>query len=121
MAMTSVSNNVCSGSAVMLESLRPFDTILLQTQNSEYRLLLLDPKTGRALVEGGAYLLEPAEGRVLGSAIPGEEFHDGAICVGCRLEIWAEEKVFLTSPVKSFEVRHNETAESVQVISEALH
>src|SRR5689334_6464126 len=44
---------------VMLESLNAFDTILLRTHNSEYRILLLDPKTGRALVEGGSYLLEP--------------------------------------------------------------
>ena len=45
----------------LLESLNPFDTILLRTHNSEYRILLLDPKTGRALVEGGEYLVEPSE------------------------------------------------------------
>jgi len=116
-----IMNNACSRSEVNLESLHPFDTIMLQTNNSEYRLLLLDPKTGRALVEGGAYLVEPSEARVMGSAVPGSECNDGTICVGCRLEIWADEKVFLTSPVKSFEVKHNEPAESVQSISEALH
>ena len=115
------SDNFYSGSEVTVESLNPFDTILLQTHNSEYRLLLLDPKTGRALVEGGAYLVEPSEGRVIGSAIPGSEFSDGTIRVGCRLEIWVDDRVFLTSPVKSFEVNHGVAAESVQSISEALH
>jgi hypothetical protein len=42
---------------ILLENLNPFDTILLHTNNSEYRILLLDPGTGRALVEGGEYLL----------------------------------------------------------------
>ena len=121
MVLTSVSNNACSRHAVSVETLNPFDTILLQTQNSEYRLLLLDPKTGRALVEGGAYLAEPSEGRVMGSAVSGAEFNDGTICVGCRLEIWTNETALLTSPVKSFEVKHNESAQAPQSISEALH
>lgn len=33
---------------VVLESLNSLDTILLQTENSVYGILLLDPKTGRA-------------------------------------------------------------------------
>ena len=41
---------------LLLDSLNPFDTILVRTFNSDYRILLLDPKTGRALVEGGNYL-----------------------------------------------------------------
>src|SRR6185503_14108771 len=46
-------------SEVMLDGLKPFDTVLLQTHNSDYRILLLDPNTGRALVEGGNHLVEP--------------------------------------------------------------
>ena len=106
---------------VILENLNPFDTIMLQTENSEYRILLLDPKTGRALVEGGSYLLEPSEGLVKGSALPGSTFTAGAICVGGRLEMWVDERVFLTSPAKSVEVKHNAPAESMQSISAALH
>src|SRR6478752_681170 len=37
----------------VLETLKPFDTILVGTRNSDYRILLLDPRTGRALVDGG--------------------------------------------------------------------
>ena len=50
-----------SQSKIILENLNSFDTILVHTHNSDYRILLLDPKTGRALVEGGSYLLEPSE------------------------------------------------------------
>ena len=86
-------------SEIILESLNAFDTILIHTHNSDYRIMLLDPKTGRALVEGGSYLLEPTEGLLKGSALPGSVFNSGAICVGGRLEMWVNEQVFLTSPI----------------------
>lgn len=52
-------SELSSSGDVMLESLNAFDTITIQTQNSLYRMLLFDPKTGRALIEGGGYLVEP--------------------------------------------------------------
>jgi RNA polymerase-binding transcription factor DksA len=106
---------------VALESLKPFDTILLRTYNSDYRMLLLEPATGRVLVEGGDYLVEPNEALLRGSAIPGSEFKGGSICVGSRLEIWVEERVLLTSTIKSIHIKHNRAAESVEDISAALH
>ena len=106
---------------LMIEKLNPFDTIVLRTQNSGYRILLLDPKTGRALVEGGSYFREPNEGLVKGSALPGSAFNPGAISVGGRLEMWVDERVFLTSPVKSIEVQQNAAAPSLESISAAIH
>lgn len=114
-------NNEAKVDNVALESLNPFDTILLRTYNSDYRLLVLDPTTGRALVEGGDYLVEPNEALVRGSAIPGAEFKGGLICVGSRLEIWVDERVLLTSTIKSIHIKHNSGAESVPEISAALH
>jgi hypothetical protein len=110
-----------SGPEILLNNLKAFDTLVVHTHNSEYRLLLLDPKTGRALVEGGSYLLEPSEGFVKGSAFPGASFDEGAIRIGGRLEMWAHEQIFLTSPVKSVEVKHNAPAETPESISAALH
>jgi hypothetical protein len=106
---------------LLFEDLNPFDTILLRTHNSDYRILLLDPTTGRALVEGGDYLLEPNEALLQGSAVAGDALKPGAICVGCRLEMCVGQRVFLTSPVKTVRVKHNDAAESVQDISTALH
>jgi hypothetical protein len=108
-------------SDLVIETLKPFDTILLQTHNSEYRILLLEPTTGRALVEGGDYLVEPSEGLVRGSSVPGREFKAGVISVGSRLELWVDEQALLTSIVKSVHVTHNAEAESVSDISAALH
>ena len=67
---------------LLIEDLNPFDTIFLRTHNSDYRILLLDPGTGRALVEGGHYLLEPNEALLQGSAVAGDALKPGAICVG---------------------------------------
>jgi hypothetical protein len=106
---------------LLLENLNPFDTILLRTHNSDYRILLLDPKIGRALVEGGDYLLEPNDALLKGSAVPGDALKAGAVCVGCRLEMWVNERVVITSPIKSMHVKVNSDAESVRDISAALH
>lgn len=110
-----------NSSDVLLDSLKPFDTILLRTLNSDYRILLLDPSTGRALVEGGNYLVQPSEALVRGSAIPGEPFKPGTISIGSHLEMWVDERVFLTSIINSVRVKHSAEAESVEDISTALH
>jgi RNA polymerase-binding transcription factor DksA len=105
---------------LVLENLSPFDTILLRTRNSDYRILLLDPKTGRALVEGGSYLIEPSEAVVRGSAVPGSPLKVGVIGMGTRLEMWINERIMRTSPITSVELKHNGAAESLEVISAAL-
>ena len=117
-----VSSSVTSKAGdFLLENLNPFDTILLRTHNSDYRILLLDPNTGRAVVEGGRFLREPGEGLIMGSALPGSDFKVGALCIGARLELWVNEQVFLTSPIQSVEVKHSSFAESVETISAAVH
>ena len=114
-----VVNETRSSCDLPLRTLNAFDTIVLRTHNSDYRIMLLDPETGRALVEGGTYLIEPAEALLRGSAVRGAAFRSGEICVGCRVEMWVDEKVFITSPVKSIEIHH--PAETVVDISEALN
>ena len=106
---------------VIIASLNAFDTITIQTHNSVYRILLLDPQTGRALIDGGHYLVEPSEALLKGSASLGAEFKVGTISVGSRLEMWVDERVFLTSPIKSVHVKHNSELESIEDISAALH
>jgi Prokaryotic dksA/traR C4-type zinc finger len=112
-------NEARSNCDLPLESLNPFDTILLHTHNSDYRILVLEPAIGRALVEGGVHLVEPTEALLRGSAMPGSAFRGGEICVGCRVEMWVDEKVFITSPVKSIQILH--PAETIPEVSEALH
>jgi len=103
-----------------LETLQPFDTILVGTRNSDYRILLLDPRTGRALVDGGQYLNEPRESILSGSSLHGFPYKPGAIAVGYRLEMWIGEKAISTSPVRSVSIEHHDAAESMQSITAAV-
>jgi len=104
-----------------LNSLHEFDTILVRTMNSDYRILLLDPNTGRALVEGGRLLTEPSEGFVAGSKLNGTHFKTGSIAVGYRLEMAADHTIISTSPVQSIIVEHGYAPESVEAITAAVH
>ena len=104
-----------------LNSLHEFDTIFVRTMNSDYRILLLDPNTGRALVEGGAFLTEPSEGFVAGSKLNGTHFKPGSIAVGCRLEMWSDHTIISTSLIQSIAVEHGDAPESVEAISAAVH
>ena len=88
---------------IALASLSPLDTICVQTRNSCYRIFLLDPQIGRALVEGGSYFTEPVEAFVDGS-VKGSLFRDGWIATGMRVQFWTNGRVTSTSPVQSFHI-----------------
>lgn len=95
-----------SPEGVELNTLSPFDTLCVQTRNSDYRIFILDPRTGRALIEGGRHFPEPVEARVNGSTLGPSTFKVGWIGTGLRIEFWADGKVTSTSPVESFRVEH---------------
>ena len=106
---------------VMLECLDSFDTILVRTLNSDYRILMLDPKTGRALVEGGQYFDEPREAWLIGSTLRDSPSKLGLIVVGYHLERWVDDNFVRTSRVQSLSVGHRAPAESIEAITEAIH
>jgi RNA polymerase-binding transcription factor DksA len=109
-------NSICKdqdlAEGIALETQRPYDTICLQTNNSDYRIMLLDPKSGRSLVQGGRYFSEPIEATVLGSSTRTSAFRAGWIGVGFRLEVWADDKLFSTSAVQAIQVEHSAAGEA---------
>lgn len=113
------SKTVSSVTEVALETVGQFDTIVISTRNSVYRALLLDPQTGRALVEGGDYLVEPKEAFLSGAILRGDTFKLGSILVGYRLELWVNGRMMLTSPVEALHIEHHPTSESLEDISTA--
>jgi RNA polymerase-binding transcription factor DksA len=113
-------SQVAATDSVSLESLAPFDTILVRTLNSDYRILLLDPKSGRALIEGGQYLVEPREASVTGSQLLGSRFKTGQLVVGSHMEMWIDEKIVSTSLIQSIGVGHSE-AQSIEQITASVH
>jgi len=94
---------------IALDKLSPLDTILVQTQNSNYRIFLLDPQTGRALIEGGPFP-QPVDALVNGSVVK-SSFKNGWIGTGMRLEFWTDGKLTSTSPVQSYHVEAHMPAE----------
>jgi hypothetical protein len=94
---------------IALDKLSPLDTILVQTQNSNYRIFLLDPQTGRALIEGGPFP-QPVDALVNGSVVK-STFKNGWIGTGMRLEFWTDGKLTSTSPVQSYHVEAHTHAE----------
>lgn len=86
-----------------LDTLEPFDTIIVQTQNSMYRIFLLDPTTGRSLIEGG-HLLDPIDALVIGSVYNGSTLIVGQIGIGMSLQFWSHGRLTTTSSIQSFHV-----------------
>jgi hypothetical protein len=99
---------------VALDKLSPLDTIVVQTRNSNYRIFLLDPHTGRALIEGGPFP-QPIDALVNGSAVK-SIFKTSWIGTGMRLEFWTEGKLTSTSPVQSYHVEAHMPAECLPVM-----
>jgi hypothetical protein len=96
---------------VELATLAPFDTIVVRTRNSNYRIFLLDPETGRALLEGGRFR-EASDARVIGSSFGGSILRTGWIGVGLRMEACANDTYIRTSPVQSLWVERNSSLEA---------
>jgi hypothetical protein len=100
---------------VALDKLTPLDTIVVQTRNSNYRIFLLDPQTGHALIEGGAFA-QPVDALVNGSVV-NSTFKTGWIGTGMRLEFWTEGKLTSTSPVQSYQVETHIPVELMALIN----
>ena len=107
-----------SPKVVELATLLRFDMISVRTANSHYRLFLLDPHTGRALLEGGGKIREPIEVRVIGSSFGGILLKTGCICVGLRLEVCTNNHYIRTSPVRSLRVENRTSPELTSSLSQ---
>jgi RNA polymerase-binding transcription factor DksA len=89
---------------IAVQTLAPLDTICVSTRNSDYRIFLLEPETGRALVQGGKHFVEPVEALIYGSVLNGKTFKLGWVGIGMRLEFISNYSVARTSPVQSFHI-----------------
>lgn len=83
-----------------LRDLAAFDSLDVETRNSHYRLTVLDPAAGRALIEGGALFGAPAEVTVTGATLGGSLLKVGCILDGFRLEVLHAGTRVVTSHVR---------------------
>lgn len=96
----------CSLDGIALRTLAPFDMVCARTLNNDYFIFLLEPETGKALVQGGRYFEEPVEATVSGSTFGGCMLKMGFVGIGLRIEICSGGQRIVTSPVKSLRVEH---------------
>lgn len=75
----------------------------VSTQNSRYRLLMLDGSRC-ALVQGGRYFCEETDARIEGATPDGSSLRAGWISLGLRLELSVRGKRIVTSHVRAISV-----------------
>lgn len=92
---------------VDLRSLSPSDALSFHTHNSEYHLVLIDPRECRVTVQGGALFSEPTEVVVRGATRGGSMLRTGWVAVGFQVELSyytapGHVQNVITSPIESF-------------------
>lgn len=87
---------------VRLRDVPPFTTLLVETVNSQYRVVITRGRN--VCVQGGAFFREPTSAYLDGASIGGSSLRVGYICVGLLVEIRAGGRRIVTSPVRSITV-----------------
>jgi hypothetical protein len=90
-----------------LTELRASETVRVRTQNTVYRLTILDPSAGEILVQGGRHFPTPTRARFRGSSVGRSVLKTISIVVGLRMGIAAPERWIVTSPVTGFEIEQD--------------
>jgi len=90
----------CEGiEGVHLLQLTPFTTLLVQTTNSLYRIVVADGC--RVYVQGGAFFPNPTSANVDGASVGRGVLKLGWIAIGLAMEIQTEGRRVVTSPVRA--------------------
>ena len=80
-------------------------TLVVQTENSTYTILVLDPAKREVAVTGGKYFPSPEKCVLSGSLFGGSFLWVGRIGIGMRIELMLNDGITLiTSPVKKISV-----------------
>ena len=82
---------------VQLRQLQPFTTLLVWTQNSFYRFVVVDHPS--VWVQGGAHFADPTPAQLEGASMGLGFVLDGWICIGLKIELRAVGTRIVTSPV----------------------
>jgi hypothetical protein len=95
--LTGFTSAVSSTNGVHLRDLPPMTTLLVRTRNSEYHIVVSSGDD--VLVRGGQFFPSLTEARFSGASVGGSFLKVGWIGVGLRMEILADGRRIVTSPV----------------------
>jgi hypothetical protein len=87
-----------------LRQVEPLTMIRVQTKNSIYLIMTLQPGDTRAIVQGGEFLPDPKEARIAGATFGGSCLKVAWIAIGLCLELHVDDQYIVTSPVREVAV-----------------
>jgi hypothetical protein len=99
---------VTHGGGLSIAELDPITPLLVRTENSLYRITVLEPRGRRILVQGGTYFPESTQAELEGSSLGGSLLKQGWIAPGLRMEISTDGRRIVTSRVRSMEIDGND-------------
>ena len=97
-------DEVSQADGVMLVDVDALTTLVVQTENSVYRITILQPHTREVLVQGGLFFTMRTRACLNGSSFGGSCLKLGWVGVGLRMELHTEDKWIVTSHVRSITV-----------------
>jgi hypothetical protein len=89
---------------IHLREVEPLTTIVVQTHNSRYRIVMTGGTS--AIVQGGKFFIDPTPARIDGSGFGGSVLKTAWIGVGLKMEIFANDQRIITSPVLDVTLEH---------------
>jgi len=89
---------------VQVDRMEDMETLVIQTRNSRYEIVVIDGQSGEILVRGGQFFAELTPARLAGATLGGSFCKICGIYAGFRMEINANGKRTVTTPVESIGV-----------------
>ena len=83
-----------------VESLEPGTVLTVRTDNSEYRVTVVDGARHEVLIEGGSMFPQAVAAVLQGASAGGSLVKTGWISVGLRMELFVDSHWVMTSPVR---------------------
>ena len=91
-----------------LRDVEPLTTLIVRTRNSRYRIIMR--RDTSAVVQGGQFFPDATPGRIDGSGFGGSFLKVGWIGIGLRMEIFADGRRIITSPVRDISIQRHASA-----------
>src|SRR5258708_21804976 len=89
---------------VQVDRMEDMEKLVIQTRNSLYEIIIIDGRRGEILVRGGQFFPELTPARLAGATLGGSFCKMRGIYAGFRMEINANGKRTVTTPVQSIAV-----------------
>jgi hypothetical protein len=97
----------CSN-GVAIQSLAAGTHLAVNTRNTRYQVIVMDPATRQVTVSGGPTLRERIQGRLEGATTGGSVLRLGWIGVGLRMEVSTNDRRITTSAVRSVTIEREQ-------------